>query len=156
MRALPMSMVLAGVLPAVVGGLAVLWAFSADEPAGAAAAEGRGQPAPSRLAVLWTSGDPDVARQMAFMYAHNAHNGGWFHEVRLVVWGPSARLLAGDKDLQEKIKAMRADGLKVEACVTCANNYGVADALTKLGIEVKPMGKPLSRYYRDGWHVLSL
>ncbi len=111
--------------------------------------------APSRLVVLWTSGEPDVAHQVCFMYTHAAHRSKWFDEVRLVVWGPSSRLLAGDKELQKKIKAMMDDGMKVQACVVCANNYGVADRLREMGLEVKGMGKPLSDYMHDGWKVLT-
>jgi hypothetical protein len=36
------------------------------------------------------------------MYTHAAATNKWFGEVRLIVWGPSARLLAADKDLQAK------------------------------------------------------
>ena len=66
----------------------------------------------SRLAVIWTSGDPDVAHRVCFMYTDNAKKQKWFDEVVLIVWGPSARLLAGDKDLQAKIKTMQADGVE--------------------------------------------
>ncbi|MHC4722001.1 MAG: hypothetical protein ACYS6I_04745, partial [Planctomycetota bacterium] len=31
----------------------------------------------SKLAVLWTSGDPDVAHRVCFMYTHNAKNQKW-------------------------------------------------------------------------------
>ena len=41
--------------------------------------------APSRLAVLWTSGDPEVALNVAFMYTLNARRQGWFDEVTLIV-----------------------------------------------------------------------
>ncbi|MBT3288028.1 MAG: DsrE family protein [Victivallales bacterium] len=112
-------------------------------------------PAPTRLVVLWTSGDPEVAHKVCLMYTHAAGKNKWFDEVRLVVWGPSARLLAADKDLQAKIKTMMADGIKLEACVACASSYGVSDTLRELGIEVKGMGKPLSNYIQQGWKVLT-
>ena len=47
----------------------------------------------NKLAVLWTSGDPDVADNVCFMYTHNAKKQKWFDEVTLIVWGPSAKLL---------------------------------------------------------------
>ena len=75
--------------------------------------------APSRLCVVWSSGDPGVAKNVCFMYTHNAKRRGWFGVVHLVVWGPSAKLLAEDKDLQNEIKAMQKSGVVVEACVTC-------------------------------------
>lgn len=109
----------------------------------------------SRLAVLWTSGDPEVAHRVCFMYTDNAKKQKWFDEVTLIVWGPSARLLAGDKDLQAKIKGMIADGVKVQACQACADSYGVTEQLRSLGIEVKYMGKPLTDYIKQGWYTLT-
>ncbi|GAB4133737.1 DsrE family protein [Thermopirellula anaerolimosa] len=109
----------------------------------------------SRLAVLWSSGDPDVAHRVCLMYTHAAATNHWFGEVRLIVWGPSARLLAGDKDLQAKVQAMMKDGVEVQACIVCADSYGVADTLRGLGIEVKPMGRPLTDMLQGGYHVLT-
>lgn len=109
----------------------------------------------SRLAVVWTSGDPEVAHRMCLMYTHAAATQGWFDEVRLIVWGPSARLLAADKDLQAKVQQMQKDGVIVQACVVCADSYGVADELRELGLEVKPMGKPLSELLHQDCKVLT-
>lgn len=104
---------------------------------------------PDELAIVWTSGDPEVAHRMVLMYGHGAKNAKWFDQVRVVVWGPSARLLAADKDLQAKIQEMKADGIIVQACVVCADSYGVADQLRALDIEVKGMGQPLSKFIKD-------
>jgi hypothetical protein len=105
--------------------------------------------------VVWSSGDPGVAKNVCFMYAHNAKRRGWFGVVHLVVWGPSAKLLAEDKELQNEVKAMQKTGVVVEACVACAKNYGVVDALKKLGIDVKGMGEPLSQRLKGDWKVLT-
>jgi hypothetical protein len=110
----------------------------------------------SKLAVLWTSGDPDVAEKMAFMYTYNAKKQGWFDEVVLIVWGPSAKLLSENIMLQEYIKKMQEAGIKVEACMACARMYEVDGKLQEMGIDVKGMGVPLSNYLKDGWKVLSL
>jgi len=108
-----------------------------------------------RLAVLWTSGDSEVAEKVCFMYTHNAKKQAWFDDVTLIVWGPSSRLLAGDKDLQEAVKQMLTDGVKVEACKACADMYGVSDKLAEIGIDVKYMGQPLSRMLKADWKVLT-
>jgi hypothetical protein len=108
----------------------------------------------SKLAVIWTSGDPEVAHNVAFMYAHNAKRVGWFDEVTLIVWGPSQRNLVGDKKLQEKIQAMQKDGVVVEACIACAMNYGIVEELKALGISVRGMGIPLTNYLKSDWKVL--
>jgi len=109
----------------------------------------------SKLAVLWTSGDPDVAHRVAFMYTHTAKKVGWFDEVTLIVWGPSQRILVGDKDLQAKVKAMQEDGIIVEACIACAMSYGIVEELKALGIPVRPMGQPLTDYLKSDWKVLT-
>lgn len=110
----------------------------------------------NKLAVLWTSGDPEVAEKMGFMYIYNAKKQGWFDEVVLIVWGPSAKLLSENKMLQDYVKKMMEAGVIVEACMACANMYGVAENLAKMGIDVKGMGIPLTNYLKDGWRTLSL
>jgi len=110
---------------------------------------------PSRLAVVWSSADPEVAHKVALMYTHAAKQQKWFDEVLLIVWGPSSRLLAADKDLQAKVKAMQADGVRVEACVVCADSYGVSEALRSQGIKVFPLGKPLTDMLKSDWKILT-
>jgi hypothetical protein len=109
----------------------------------------------TKLAVVWTSGDPEVAEKVCFMYTQAAKKASWFDEVVLIVWGPSSRLLAADKELQANVKGMQASGVVVQACVVCADMYGVADDLRQMGIEVKPMGKPLSEMLKTDWKVLT-
>jgi hypothetical protein len=110
---------------------------------------------PSRLAVLWTSGDPEIAEKVCFMYTYNAKKQLWFDEVVLIVWGPSAKLLSESASLQDDIKKMQEQGIRVEACVACANMYGIADKLKEMKIDVKGMGAPLSEYLKTGWKVLT-
>jgi len=108
-----------------------------------------------KLAVLWTSGDIDVAEKSCLMYTHAAKRNGWFDEVVLIVWGSSSRLLAENEALQEKVKAMIKDGVILEACIACSNMLGVTEELKALGIDVKGMGVPLTSYMKSGYHVLS-
>ncbi|HKI88570.1 MAG TPA: DsrE family protein [Draconibacterium sp.] len=110
----------------------------------------------NKLAVLWTSGDPDVAEKMGFMYTYNAKKQGWFDEVVLIVWGPSAKLLTENKMLQDYVKKMQEAGVKVEACMACAKMYGVDQQLAKMGIDVKGMGVPLTNYLKNGWKIITL
>jgi hypothetical protein len=109
----------------------------------------------SNLGVVWTSGDRDVALKMVFMYTLNAKSRGWFDEVRLVVWGPSAKLLSVDQEIQAGITAMAAAGVELVACKACADSYGVSDRLTELGVEVKYMGVPLSDMLKGDWETVT-
>ena len=108
------------------------------------------------LVVLWTSGDREVALKMVFMYTLNAKLKGWWEEVIFIVWGPSAKLLSQDEELQEKIEQMREAGVVLEACKACADLYGVSSDLEGMGIEVKYMGVPLSNYLKEDRAVLAL
>jgi len=112
-------------------------------------------PAPTRLCVVWSSGDSDVAKNVCFMYTHAANKAGWFDEVHLVVWGPSAKLLAESPDLQVEIKAMQKSGVVTEACVVCAKRYNVDKKLADLGITVKPMGRPLTDRLQSDWKTIT-
>ena len=110
---------------------------------------------PSRLAVLWTSGDPEVATKVAFMYTLNAKRQGWFDEVTLIVWGPSAKLLAENAELQEGVTAIAEVGVDIVACKACADSYGVSEVLEEMGVEVKYMGQPLTEMLKGDWEVIT-
>ncbi len=110
----------------------------------------------NELYVLWTSGDRETALSMAFMYTLNAKLKGWWEDVTLIVWGASTNLLAHDEELQGRIRQMIDAGVDVVACVACAEMFGATKLLGDLGIEVKPMGHPLTQLLKAGKKVLSV
>jgi hypothetical protein len=110
---------------------------------------------PNKLLVIWSSADRQVALYNAFMYTHNAKKQGWWDEVRLLVWGPSDTLLAQDAELQEKVRAMQADGVEVIACKACADRLGATEALEALGIDVFYVGSALTAMLKEGWVSLT-
>ena len=110
---------------------------------------------PTRLVVIWSSADREVALHNTFMYTHNSKKKGWWKEVRLIVWGPSARLLVEDRELQNEINEMQADGVELLACRTCSDKLGVSEQLEALGIEVLYVGESLTRMLQDGWVCLT-
>jgi hypothetical protein len=109
-----------------------------------------------KLVILWTSDNPELAKTMVFMYAHNAKRNGWFKEVTLIIWGPSAKLTAENEDIQREIAMMVESGVSVEVCVSCARMFGVDDKLRQLGFDVRGMGLPLTNYLKQNYKVLSL
>jgi hypothetical protein len=106
------------------------------------------------LVVVWTSGDREVALKMVFMYTLNSSLHGWWENIRLVVWGPSSKLVAEDEELKEYMKKMKEAGIILEACKACADLYGVSESLKDLGIDVKYMGQPLTSYIKTE-HVIT-
>ena len=102
-----------------------------------------------KLAVLWTSDNPDTARNMLLMYLHKANTNGWWDECNLITWGPSSRILCEDTELQTLVKEVMELGVRVYACQRCADRYGLVEKLKSLGVEVKLMGEPLTAYLQD-------
>lgn len=111
---------------------------------------------PSKLAVLWTSADREVALNMVFMYTKNAKLKGWFDEVKLIVWGPSAKLLAEDFELQAYFRNMVEIGVESIACKSCADSYGVSDALEKLGTNVFYVGEAFTQILKDEYKMITV
>ncbi len=144
-------------LNVLLGSLAVIVALLAggivQQPV--AAAEEAQQEAPN-LAIVWTSGDREVAIKMVFMYALNAKLREWAGEVELIVWGPSAKLLSHDVELQEQVAAMQEAGVVVKACKACSDSYGVSEELQALGVNVKYMGVELTEFIASPeWHTIT-
>ncbi len=110
---------------------------------------------PSKLLVVWTSGDREVALKMVFMYAENAKKNDWWKEVRLLVWGPSAKLLSEDTELQDYVKKMKTEGVEVIACKACADSYGVAEKLETVGVKVFYTGKALTEMLKTDWKTVT-
>jgi hypothetical protein len=112
-------------------------------------------PDSEKLVVLWTSADAEVAKKMVFMYTYNAKKYGWWKDITFIIWGPSSKLLSEDTELQFYLNKMKEEGIKLEACKACADEYGVSDKLTELGIDVKYMGTVLTEYIKSEKHVIT-
>jgi len=49
------------------------------------------------------------------MYANAAKQNGWWKQVELIVWGPSAKLTSENADIQETLIKLIKAGVKTEA-----------------------------------------
>ena len=107
------------------------------------------------LVVVWTSGDPEVAHKMVFMYTLNAKKRGWWKEVTFIVWGPSAQLASENKEIADVLVTMKEAGIEMLACKACADQYGCSPDLENLGMDVKYMGVPLTNYLKEGKKVIT-
>lgn len=107
-----------------------------------------------KLVVVWTSGDKEVAMKMVFMYTYNAKKYEWWEDITLLVWGPSAKLLSEDQDLQDYVKNMLDIDINVLACKGCADLYEVSDDLEKIGVTVRYTGVDLTNFIKER-HVVT-
>lgn len=109
-----------------------------------------------KLNILWTTDNKDTVFNMLTMYAINSMTNKWWKEVNLIIWGASAKLIGNDTQVQTEIIEMINQGVTIEACKDCCDNFGVTDKLTSLGINVRYMGKPLTDYIKSGEKILSI
>jgi len=80
---------------------------------------------------------------------------GWFDEIDLIIWGPSAKLVAQDKQVQKELDFLIQSGINVIACEGCTTAYKVTDQLRALGIDVKFMGEPLTAILHSGEKLIT-
>jgi len=112
-----------------------------------------------KVVLLWTNSDKDAAFKMVFMYAHYSIQNKWWQEVEIIIWGSTTKLASEDKEIANELsRLMTEDGVKISACITCADSYGgnVTEKLRSLGADVKPMGPVLTEYLKSGIHVLTV
>ena len=107
------------------------------------------------LVVLWTSGDPEVAFKMVFMYTSAAKKNNWWKDITFIVWGPSAQLASENKEIGESLVKMKEMGIEMLACKACADQYGCSPDLENLGMDVKYMGVPLTNYIKEGYKIVT-
>ena len=98
-----------------------------------------------KLNVLWTTGEKDVAIRMVFIYLMDAKSMGWWDQITLIIWGPSARLVAEDRLVQRELDYLVQSGIEVIACLGCTEAYGITEKIRSLGIPVQIMGEPLTQ-----------
>lgn len=109
-----------------------------------------------KLNILWTTTNKDTIFNMLSMYATNSKTKNWWKEVNVIIWGASAKLIGEDNQVQSEVLEMINQGVNVEACKDCCDNFGVSDKLSKLGINVRYMGEPLTNYIKAGEKILTL
>ncbi|MBN2259829.1 MAG: DsrE family protein [Clostridiales bacterium] len=109
-----------------------------------------------KLNILWTTDNKDTVFNMLSMYAINSLTNKWWDDVNLIIWGASAKLIGNDTQVQTEIIEMIKQGVSLEACKDCCDNFGVTDKLTSLGINVRYMGKSLTDYIKSGEKILSI
>lgn len=109
-----------------------------------------------KLNILWMTDNRETVFNMLAVYAVNSLKNGWWDEVNVIIWGPSARLVAYDPQVQTEVLEMISAGVTVEACRECCEDIGVCDQLTRIGITVRYMGDLLTAYIKAGEKIMTI
>ena len=108
-----------------------------------------------KLLIVWSSEEKEVATKLILLYGSVMLERKYWDEATIMLWGPSARLLAQDIELQEKVKIVQETGVKFNACVVCTDEYGVSQKLQELGIELIHTGEMLTQSLKDGTKLIT-
>ncbi|QSZ41673.1 DsrE family protein [Sulfurimonas aquatica] len=98
----------------------------------------------NRLLIVWSSGEIEVAKKLILLYGSVMLQRKYWDEATIMIWGPSAQVLAENSDLQERVKVVQATGVKFNACVVCTDDYRVSKELENMGIELIHTGEMLT------------
>ena len=98
----------------------------------------------NKLLIVWSSGEVEVAKKLVLLYGSVMLERKYWDEATIMIWGPSAKLLAQNTDLQEQFKVVQKSGVKFNACVVCTDDYGISNELRDLGVELIHTGEMLT------------
>ena len=108
-----------------------------------------------KLLIVWSTEELEVAKKMVLLYGSVILPRGYWDEAHLMIWGPSARLLASNSEIQSMFKTLQESGVKSSACVVCSDDYGVSKKLQELGVETIHTGEFLTEALQDDWKVIT-
>jgi hypothetical protein len=109
----------------------------------------------NKLLIVWSSGDIEVAHKLVLLYGSVILPRDYWDEATIMIWGPSAQLLAQNETLQEKVKAIMETGVHFNCCVVCSDEYGVSHTLENLGVELTHTGEMLTTALQNDWKVIT-
>ena len=109
----------------------------------------------NKLLIIWSTEEREVAKKMVLLYGSVILPRGYWDEAHLMVWGPSARLLAEDVELQKMLKTVQDTGAQTTVCIVCSDEYGVTEKLSELGVEAIHTGEFLTEALQSDYKVLT-
>ena len=109
----------------------------------------------NRLLILWSTEELEVAKKMVLLYSSVILPRNYWDKAHLMIWGPSARLLVENEELQSMLKTLQESGVQTSACVVCSDDYGVSERLRELGVVTEHTGERLTQALQDDWKVIT-
>ena len=72
-----------------------------------------------------------------------------------MLWGPSAKLLAENIELQDMLSKVKEMGVELSCCVVCSDEYAVTEKLVSVGIDMIHTGELLTAALKEEWKVIT-
>ena len=108
-----------------------------------------------KLLIVWSSGEVEVAKKMVLLYSSVILPRGYWDRAHLMIWGPSVKLLAENKELQEMLAKVRQTGVELSCCVVCSDDYGVTEQLEAMGVDAIHTGELMTEALKTDWKVVT-
>jgi hypothetical protein len=109
----------------------------------------------NKLLLVWSTSEIEVAKKMVLLYTSVILERQYWDEAHLMIWGPSAKVLAENEELQKMLEKVRLSGVKLSACVVCTDDYGVTKKLQSLGIDTIHTGEFLTEALQSDWKTIT-
>ena len=110
-----------------------------------------------KVLIVWKSNNEIDIHNFVIPYAYNAKKHEWFSDVELLIWGASQEKVLSDSIVQQRVKNLIKNEVKVYACKMCSDNLNATELLTSLGVEVLYTGVFLSdRLKDDNYEVITI
>ena len=108
-----------------------------------------------KLLIVWSTAEIEVAKKMVLLYSSVILPRGYWDKAHLMIWGPSAKLLAENSELQDMVAKVKQTGVELSCCVVCSDAYGVTEKLDSLGIDMIHTGEILTNALKEEWKVIT-
>ena len=109
----------------------------------------------NKLLMVWSTAEIEVVKKMVLLYSSVILPRGYWDQAHLMIWGPSAKLLAENKELQDMVSKIKKTGVELSCCVVCSDEYGVTEKLASLGIDMIHTGEILTDALKEDWKVIT-
>jgi len=109
----------------------------------------------NKLLIVWSTAEIEVVKKMILLYGSVILPRGYWDEAHIMIWGPSAKLLAENKELQKRVAEVRDTGVTFSCCVVCSDDYGVTQKLASLGKDMIHTGEMLTSSLQNDWKVIT-
>ena len=103
----------------------------------------------SKVLVIIATGEKEKALA-GLMYASNALKFGWLEDLKVVLFGPSERLIVQDEQVWKEAKYI-SEMIGILACKAVSDEYDSSKELEKRGVKVEYVGGIISDFIKDGY-----
>ena len=103
-----------------------------------------------RVCLILASSDKDVLK-WGLRYAWRSTKEKYLEDIKVIIFGPSEKVIAEDPELQESVKRFMDLGKVISACKACSDEDGVSEELSGLDIKVEYVGSVIGQLIKEGY-----